>query len=930
MPITSLVTGSMKLAPIQESSKMARGAGFDIELKLHELNGKGPVVFDDWISLISRIERAFPDNIEKICLVYDSFLSEFPLCHGYWRRYADHKIRLCTVDEVVEVFERAVQSATYSVGVWVDYCYFSMSAFEDPSDICSFKKLAALCDKELGCQSNCFVNSPSHSLLDGEVPKSGGADEISCVVKDLFEPSLSFDKSKLLLQKYLSIGECLYQEACQLDEKIRTFETKIRRSYFHVKPLDADQLDNWHHYLDFVEKQGDFDWVVKLYERCLIPCAHYPEFWMRYVDFMETKGGREIANYALDRATQVFLKRVPVILLFNARFKEHEGNVTATRSTLLQCDDVELDLNFIENIVIKANMEKRLGNFVAASNIFEEALAMAAEKKKLHTLPNIYVHFSRLKYMIESADAARDILIDGIKRLPDCKLLLEQFIDLCGTIHELRKAWNRHIRLFPCSVRTAFNEQITTNIKSSKLAKEEKEDTIVTKPQQPSRDCNPDCLVKLPLEDKKMSRLENYDSGSDQDSTNNISEQKVPVGENDDIQFEQAHIYRFQSGEADGDAPKGAILPSLEVSKQLMKDVPETNVSLVSPEASEQPREDNTKCEVVEGTESEQALKEHSGGNDIKQKCDHEPEKDTKTLSLDSLSLHAWDNTYIDSHPSVSPACEAPQETRNFDGHMLESNQHNVLEGSLTCSQRKTNSSDSPRAEIEVVNISPSSSHQSPILTGPPHQRIRANSSGNRHQMNNSGKFRRESKFGSRGHLQRRSYQHQRQVSPLQHLRAEPGGPMPTSQGYPSQVASPHSPQSQQGSQAQHQYQATRPASVTPPPPKRFIGTQWNESVGAGTSITYCGFSGEYKCATCFVIDINTPIEEAGLWLWPFRLTEKFHQQMLENHTHLLHLSNSQQQSRGEEWHSSTGATIDSAKSREIEGNYRYLTWLEL
>lgn len=562
------------------------------------------------------------------------------------------------------------------------------------------------------------------------------------------------------------------------------------------------------------------------------------------------------------------LQRVPVILLFNARFKEHEGNVTATRSTLLQCDDVELDLNFIENIVIKANMEKRLGNFVAASNIFEEALAMAAEKKKLHTLPNIYVHFSRLKYMIESADAARDILIDGIKRLPDCKLLLEElinfailnggwqhipmldsviqkaispgpdmsqclnvkdaedvsslylkFIDLCGTIHELRKAWNRHIRLFPCSVRTAFNEQITTNIKSSKLAKEEKEDTIVTKPQQPSRDCNPDCLVKLPLEDKKMSRLENYDSGSDQDSTNNISEQKVPVGENDDIQFEQAHIYRFQSGEADGDAPKGAILPSLEVSKQLMKDVPETNVSLVSPEASEQPREDNTKCEVVEGTESEQALKEHSGGNDIKQKCDHEPEKDTKTLSLDSLSLHAWDNTYIDSHPSVSPACEAPQETRNFDGHMLESNQHNVLEGSLTCSQRKTNSSDSPRAEIEVVNISPSSSHQSPILTGPPHQRIRANSSGNRHQMNNSGKFRRESKFGSRGHLQRRSYQHQRQVSPLQHLRAEPGGPMPTSQGYPSQVASPHSPQSQQGSQAQHQYQATRPASVTPPPP---------------------------------------------------------------------------------------------------------------
>lgn len=75
------------------------------------------------------------DDIEKISSVYDSFLSEFPLCHGYWRRYADHKTRLCSVDKAVEVFERAVQAATYSVPLWVDYCNFSMSVFEDPSDI---------------------------------------------------------------------------------------------------------------------------------------------------------------------------------------------------------------------------------------------------------------------------------------------------------------------------------------------------------------------------------------------------------------------------------------------------------------------------------------------------------------------------------------------------------------------------------------------------------------------------------------------------------------------------------------------------------------------------------------------------------------------------------------------------------------------------
>lgn len=29
---------------------------------------------------------------------------------------------------------------------------------------------------------------------------------------------------------------------------------------------------------------------------------------MRYVEFVETNGGRELANFALDRATKIFLK----------------------------------------------------------------------------------------------------------------------------------------------------------------------------------------------------------------------------------------------------------------------------------------------------------------------------------------------------------------------------------------------------------------------------------------------------------------------------------------------------------------------------------------------------------------------------------------------------------------------------------------------
>lgn len=124
----------------------------------------------------------------------------------------------------------------------------------------SLKKLATLFEEEMKSQSNSTVDLQSEAEIDGEVPRFYGDDEISLVVKDLLDPAIGLGRSKAL-QRYMCIGKQLYQEACQLDEKIGTFEINISRSYFHVKALDASQLENWHRYLDFVEMQGDFDWV---------------------------------------------------------------------------------------------------------------------------------------------------------------------------------------------------------------------------------------------------------------------------------------------------------------------------------------------------------------------------------------------------------------------------------------------------------------------------------------------------------------------------------------------------------------------------------------------------------------------------------------------------------------------------------------------
>ncbi|KAL3615164.1 hypothetical protein CASFOL_040825 [Castilleja foliolosa] len=526
----------------------------NLSQRLDKMISGGSLDYNSWISLISEIETHSPEDIDTISSAYDSFLSKFPLCHWHLDKYANHMVKMRGPEEAVNIYERGVGMAMYSVGFWVDYFSFAAASFGNPEDVRRlFKRAFLFVDKDYFCHAlwdkymkyefelegwsflaHSYIQAlrfPTKKLqfyyvnfkqfitnleeemrhennnCNGElipVPCASteiSADEISLVIKDLLDSPDESVKSKAL-NLYKSIGENYYHEACQVDKKIKCFEQKIQRRYFFASPIDDDELSNWHFYLDFVEKQGNMNWVMKLYERCLIPCAHYPELWMRYVEFLESKGGRELAISALDRATRIFLKNVPEIHLFNARFKEHIGDVSGARAALT-LSDTKTDSSFVENVVMLANLERRHGNIAAASDAFVKALKNAKEKQKTHVLPNLYFHFAQLTFLTSgNTAAARDVLIDGLRDVRHCRFLLQElikfamthegasqvniidpiiddaistgldeyegltakdrenlshlfleFVDLCGTIHDMRRAWNRHIKLFPQSLR---------------------------------------------------------------------------------------------------------------------------------------------------------------------------------------------------------------------------------------------------------------------------------------------------------------------------------------------------------------------------------------------------------------------------------------------------------------------------------------------
>ncbi|XP_013666401.2 pre-mRNA-processing factor 39-2 isoform X2 [Brassica napus] len=261
--------------------------------------------------------------------------------------------------------------------------------------------------------------SESDGKADEEKSQADGSSEQS----PKLETAGSTDPEEL--KKYIAIREAMYIKAKEFESKIIGFEMAIRRPYFHVRPLNAAELENWHNYLDFIEKDGDFNKVVKLYERCLVACANYPEYWIRYVLSMETSGSMDLADNALARATQVFVKRQPEIHLFAARLKEQNGDIAGARAAF-QLVHSEISPGLVEAVIKHANMEQRQGNLEDAFALYEQVIALEKGKENSTVLPLLYAQYSRFSYLVSGdAEKARKILVEALDHVQPSKPLLE-------------------------------------------------------------------------------------------------------------------------------------------------------------------------------------------------------------------------------------------------------------------------------------------------------------------------------------------------------------------------------------------------------------------------------------------------------------------------------------------------------------------------
>jgi pre-mRNA-processing factor 39 len=163
----------------------------------------------------------------------------------------------------------------------------------------------------------------------------------------------------------------VFQRTQEETSKRWTYEAEIKRPYFHVTELEHHQLINWRKYLDFEEAEGGYQRIVCLYERCLVTCSLYDEFWLRYARWMSAQDNKdeEVRNIYLRAVTLFVPISRPGVRLQFAYFEEMCGRVEIARdihaAILTQLPDC------VEAIISWANLQRRQSGLDAAIEVYK-------------------------------------------------------------------------------------------------------------------------------------------------------------------------------------------------------------------------------------------------------------------------------------------------------------------------------------------------------------------------------------------------------------------------------------------------------------------------------------------------------------------------------------------------------------------------------
>ncbi|KAM8920817.1 pre-mRNA-processing factor 39 [Pelodytes ibericus] len=466
-----------------------------------------PEEFNSWTYLLQYVEQE--NNIYAARKAFDSFLARYPYCYGYWKKYADIEKKHSNVMEADEVYRRGIQAITLSVDLWINYLNFLKETL-DPADMETANTLRGTFEHAVMSAGLDFRSDKLWELYVNWETEQGNLSGVTSIYSRLLGIptqyySIHFQRFKdhiqghlplefLTAEKFIELRKELAatNEHCGSDtdlpsglEEIKdpakrttevenmrhriievhqeifnanehevnkrwTFEEGIKRPYFHVKPLEKAQLNNWKDYLDFEMDNGSHERIVILFERCVIACAHYEKFWIKYAKYMENhsvEGVRHVYN----RACNVHLLKKPLAHMLWAAFEEQHDNLEEARRILKTLEESVDDLPMVN--LRRVNLERRHGNLAEAEAILTQAIKTAQTNSE----SSFYaIKLARHLYKVQNnVVKARKVLADAIKRDKDnAKLYL----------NVLEMEYNGDIRQNEDAILSAFDQAIKSTM----------------------------------------------------------------------------------------------------------------------------------------------------------------------------------------------------------------------------------------------------------------------------------------------------------------------------------------------------------------------------------------------------------------------------------------------------------------------------------
>ncbi|KAJ3290745.1 hypothetical protein HK104_006551 [Borealophlyctis nickersoniae] len=437
---------------------------------------KNPEDFSSWETLIRLTETANGGvtkesaAADKTSLknIYDSFLRKFPLCFGYWKKYVDWMEMLeghesAEADQRdFQIFEQGVASIHNSLDLWCQYCHFKMDHWPNEDDAIRqlFERAAVsvgydflshdFWDKYITWEESKgnaghvmallerIIRIPLHQYTRffekySQVSVTRPIDELVSVEerkkleddikqaegeKEDAQPKTPEEKETILRTKIHELKSEIYMKTQEAVHARWVFESEIKRPYFHVKPLDEAQLANWRRYLDYEEEQGDVTRIYVLYERCLVACALYEEFWLRYARWTMVNNPQAVRS-VFQRAHEIFIPLTrPAVRFAFATYEEGEGQIDVARQLYQRL--LEAVPGHVEAVTKYVHFERRQGSG-AGPDIFATQIAAAPDDAS-----KAFLEVQRIKFNHQNGGdvaAAREAYKGAAQKYPESKYL---------------------------------------------------------------------------------------------------------------------------------------------------------------------------------------------------------------------------------------------------------------------------------------------------------------------------------------------------------------------------------------------------------------------------------------------------------------------------------------------------------------------------